>query len=419
MIFRHVDRQFAAYLHRELSQTDRERVERHLVKCSRCRYEVSRLRALLAALPALPVRHAPDSLWQRIEAKLDQPRESMASRSVNESPRPTPGPKHTSIPVPNRFVPGGGGPEHKNGHARSPLVSFAPFVVKRPCIPRRKVLQIRWAAAVAFMLVLATVVVRWALVRQQAPSWEVRRLQGSPRIGWFAFGERARLRVGDSLTTDRSSRAEIEVADIGAVKIDPGSKIRFTATGGAEHRLELERGALEARVTAPPRLFVVDTRAGRAVDLGCAYRLETDGDKATILHVTSGEVALEDHGRASLTPRGFSCESRRGSGLGTPTRDDAAAAFRQAVHRLDFEGGGDAAAEQVRVLARPRDGITLWHLLQRTSEEERGKLFGTLSGFTRPHRSITRAGIVRGDSVMLETWKQAILYDLAEAEIDP
>ena len=46
-----------------------------------------------------------------------------------------------------------------------------------------------------------------------------------------------------------------------------------------KHCLRLAHGRLSARVTAPPRLFVVDTPAATAIDLGCAYDLAvlTDG----------------------------------------------------------------------------------------------------------------------------------------------
>ena len=37
MIFTHVDRILTAYLHGELTIRERERVERHLTRCARCR----------------------------------------------------------------------------------------------------------------------------------------------------------------------------------------------------------------------------------------------------------------------------------------------------------------------------------------------------------------------------------------------
>ncbi len=418
MIFFHADRSLTAYLHGELTERDRERVERHLARCARCRTAAERLQAAHAAFPKLPVCAAPDRLWQRIEQQLDAAQTTTPDKTpISAAHNSKPSTQQASSQQPETALPSNTEARHsRNGHNRIPFVFFVSFVDKnQPRAPRIK----PWLAAAIVCAAIAAVVLvgtRMAL-RQQAASWEVRTLQGRPVIGWFAFGERGKLHVGDSLVTDKRSRAEITVADIGTVTIAPGSRVQLAQTSSAQHRLKLEQGALEARVNAPPRLFVVDTQAGRAVDLGCAYRLETDGGNSTLLKVTLGEVALEDGGRSSLVPRGFSCESRRVGGLGTPIHDHASEAFRNAVRRFDFEAGGDLAADEARVAAHKPDAITLWHMLWRSSPTERGKLFDTMAALSRPPKSGTRAGVVGGDAKMLEDWKEAILYDLAESEI--
>jgi hypothetical protein len=359
MIFLHVDRFLAPYLHGELQESDRAQVDRHLAQCQRCRALVDRLRAVHANLSGRPVQSAPDSLWQRIEQAID------TGASVRESAR-------------------------------------------RPPVRR-----IAWAAGV--LGVAAAGLIGYVTVQnQRRPYWDVTRLQGRPRIGWLPVSRQSKLRVGDELTTDRSSSAEIKVADIGTVKIDPNSVVRLKASSNSERRLELEKGALEAKVTAPPRIFVVDTQSGRAVDLGCAYRLQTAGSDTTQLHVTRGAVSLEDRGRSSLVLQGFTCESRRGAGLGTPVKDDAPDALRKAVSQFDFEAGGDEAAERARSTARPQDAITLWHLLGRSSSAERGRLFDSISALSHPPPAVTRAAVISGDAKMLDLWLKAIREDLGE-----
>jgi len=419
MNFFHVDSSLTAYLHGELTSAERERIERHLARCGRCRDAVAHLRAVHSALPALPLHPAPDTLWQRIETELD----AAGNQHSTPSPKLQPAGPHRGMPQTNSHLPQTQAqaapaitPDRTNRERFSSVLSA--FSMVKKCLPAR---TRRWQAASLACLAIAGIagIGTWVTLRQRAPSWEVRTLQGRPAIGWFAFGDRGKLRVGESLTTDSRSRAEITVADIGAVRIAPGSRVRLEATGRTQHRLELEQGALEAKVVAPPRLFVVDTRAGRAVDLGCAYRLETNGGQSTLLRVTRGEVALEDGGRSSLVPQGFTCESRRLGGLGTPMSDSAAIPFRQAVQRFDFDSGGDAAVEAARAAAKPADVLTLWHLLRRVSPEERGRLFGTMARLSRPPQSVTRAGVMGCDARMLENWKEAILYDLSESAITP
>ncbi len=205
-------------------------------------------------------------------------------------------------------------------------------------------------------------------------SFVVRRLAGAPAVGTVRLSGDGVLAVGGWLETDEASRAEIQVADIGAVRVEPRSRVRLVGTGPAEHRLELARGRISARVNAPPRLFVVETPAATAVDLGCAYTLEVDDHGRGRLQVTSGEVLLEGHGRTSHVPAGAIAETRPGFGPGTPYVADAPAGLRAALGRLVFgpRGAGTRAAiRQVVRLARAADAVTLEQLAPRLEGEER------------------------------------------------
>ena len=93
----------------------------------------------------------------------------------------------------------------------------------------------------------------------------------------------------------RSSRAQIAVSSIGNVDIDENTRVRLLETRPTEHRLELARGKMSARIWAPPRLFFVDTPSAVAADLGCAYTLEVDDHGAQLVagDVWMGGVAVE------------------------------------------------------------------------------------------------------------------------------
>jgi hypothetical protein len=213
-------------------------------------------------------------------------------------------------------------------------------------------------------------------------SFAVRRLEGSPAIGARAIVAEARLQVGGWLETDEVSRAQIQVADIGAVQVEPRSRVRLVGTGPEEHRLELARGRIAAVVMAPPRLFVVDTPAATAVDLGCAYTLAVADDGSGRLEVTSGQVMLEGHGRTSKVPAGAVAETRPGFGPGTPYVADAPEELRRALARVDFEKGGVADVRVVAQAARPHDVVTLEHLAERLEGEERDLIRERLCTFT-------------------------------------
>jgi hypothetical protein len=242
------------------------------------------------------------------------------------------------------------------------------------------------------------------VAQNNLPAWNVETLAGTPKAGSRTISENGKLAVGQFLETDANSRALVQVANIGQVEVAPNSRVRLVKTNAAEHRLALERGILQAKIFAPPRLFIVDTPSAVAVDLGCEYTLEVDNNGNSRLHVTAGFVALEDGGRESIVPAGAICFTRRGKGLGTPFSDDASAEFQNALARFDFQNGGSSSLQTIIKESNVYDAVTLWHLLSRTQKTEREKVFDALASFVKLPEGATREGVLLLDKKMLDAW---------------
>jgi len=266
-----------------------------------------------------------------------------------------------------------------------------------------------WQLAAAFSVVIGAVVL-WYWTRPQPPSWEVVRLDGSPSVGSKRVAETGRIAVGEWLQTDASSRARIGIGDIGTVEVEPNSRIRLIVAKPNEHRLALAQGEISAVVSAPPRLFFVDTPASTAVDLGCAYRMKTDESGSGLLRVTAGWVALEWKGRESLVPAGASCRTKSGAGPGTPYFSDASDSLQEALAAFDFEKGGPETLRVVRRESRVRDTLTLWHLLSRVDPDERVGVFDRMVELTPLPDGISREKILDLDKDTLQRWRQELAW---------
>ena len=243
------------------------------------------------------------------------------------------------------------------------------------------------------------------------PAWRVKRLNGTPTIGTEKISNTGQLPVGEWLETDATSRAEIAVSSIGHVDIEENTYVKLVETHDTEHRLELARGKISARIWAPPRLFFVDTPSAVAADLGCAYTLEVDNQGASLLRVTSGWVELELNERESIVPAGAACETRPVIGPGTPYFEDSATGFREALKKVDFDRDEAARTGALTVIldqARPRDTLTLWHLLARVDGEDRGRVYDRMATFVPPPAGVTREGVLDLDPKMLAAWRDAL-----------
>jgi hypothetical protein len=263
--------------------------------------------------------------------------------------------------------------------------------------PRRYLYWIPLAAAAVLVLVLVG--------KSKETTWDVTQIAGRPLLGTKPLAGSGRLRVGDWLQTDDSSRALIAVGRIGQVDVKPRSRVQLVAARADDHRLALARGTIDAKVDAVPRLFFVETPAGTAIDLGCAYTLETDSLGNGRLHVTAGDVEFKGgvaSGRSSRVPFGAAMQTRPNIGPGIPFVADAPAPFVRALVAFDFQQGGARAARTVLALARAQDALSLWHLLQRVDASLRGGVYDRLAALVPPPPGVTRAGAIALDSRALE-----------------
>lgn len=375
MFSKHVSSLTSAYYHDELPPEQSRRVAEHLIGCLRCRAEFEEIKFGAKLAEQLPLIPAPDSLWSEIETALD--------RNGQTAP------------------------------ARRRRGTFL-FLTQ----PR---------FALGALVLVGLVVAIAALWLRHAPqpvgaSWDVARMQGVPRIGSNLMGDNGKLGVGQWLETDTNSRAQISVSDIGQVEIDPNTRVRLVETKPTEHRLELAQGRLSARISAPPKLFFVNTPSGVAEDLGCAYTLEVDDAGRSLLRVTLGWVALQLKDRESMVPAGAACATRPGVGPGTPYFEDASESFRNELTKVDFESDATAKRESLDPLlkvARVRDTLTLWHLLGRVDGDDRARVYERMVELVPPPQGVTREGVLALNQQMLDSWKNELEFNWSDYSSPP
>jgi hypothetical protein len=193
----------------------------------------------------------------------------------------------------------------------------------------------------------------------------------------------------------------MESESIGEVEIDPHSRLRLLATKRDRHSLALDHGTIHAYIWAPPTKFVVDTPAANAVDLGCQYTLSIANDGKGFLSVELGWVAFQWKTIESFIPQGAACTTRVGYGPDTPYFLDAPEALTKSLAEFDLTGSQEAM-RSVLSAARPRDALTVWHLLERTKGTERAEVFDRFAQLVNLPSSVTREGILRGDRASLD-----------------
>jgi hypothetical protein len=352
MFTRHVSRQLAAHIDGELSPQKAGEVERHEAHCADCRAKREQVRFGMALLDHLPQVEPPDAIWTSIEAAFQEQR------------------------------------------------SAARHSASRP-----------WRLAFAATAILAVAgATYWTVTRHAGTRWEVVRIDGSPVINQERIRGESRIGAGEWIETDSQSSATVKVGEIGSVEVEPDTRLRVVTARPGEHRLALARGEIRARISAPPRLFFVETASGTAVDLGCEYTLDSDEDGLGLLRVTKGWVSFQWKGLESLVPAGASCRLHPGVGPGIPYFDDAPESLKQALEAFGFEKSGYSSLDIILAQARVRDTLTLWHLLWRVEGEDRARVYDRIASLTPVPKGVSREQALKLDPETLTRWKDELAW---------
>jgi hypothetical protein len=250
--------------------------------------------------------------------------------------------------------------------------------------------QWRWALAAAAVLAIFCVV-SWSVVHR-----------------WHARSKAAA--TGEWIETGANSRVTVKVGQIGTVEVEPGTRLRVVADRPGEHRLALVRGEIRANISAPPKLFFVDTASGTAVDLGCEYTLNADELGRGLLQVTRGWVSFQWKELESLVPAGASCRMHPGEGPGIPYFDDATENLKQAIENLGREKADNDTLNVILTAARVRDTLTLWHLLQRVDVQDRGRVYDRIAVLTPVPSEVSRERALKLDPETLKLWKDDLAW---------
>lgn len=269
------------------------------------------------------------------------------------------------------------------------------------------------AATAAAVVLIALGLYGWRLRWSEGDPWQVRALAGTPSIGATSISVNGHLGVGETIRTDANSRAELRVAHLGTIEIDPNTQLQLIETTSRRHTVSLKLGKISARLWAPPFSLYTETPSATAQDLGCAYTLEIAPDGSGLMKVTSGWISVEAEGAQTLIPAGAQAETRTSLPPGDPYFGDASAQFKSALRALDFGNlDPDAYTDALLTLlheSRQQDVITLLSLLQRGTVN-RGAIYDRTAQLDPPPPGVTRQGIIDRQPGMLDAWRQTLHF---------
>lgn len=381
------------YLEGMITAEDKQRMESHLAGCKICRSYLESTVILIekAVLlgrndgKELVTSQKQNELWSKIEAKINASLPVSDGHIYNMS-----GLEDEYIPAPSA------GSTTRNTGTPAPLFSWSSMRYYVSGIAAVLILAFVIYGVNQFMKRGTDVGITDGIVEVGGPKWMVTSIKGNPLINNLVMKAIDSLAVGGYITTDDSSKAELYVAGLGSVIIEPGSKVKLVKSTDGEHRIQLDYGSIDANIFAAPRTFFVDAGSVTAVDLGCSYKFSMDKAGDGLLYVRSGKVALESaSGRESLVPEGKFCVTKQNIGPGTPFREDSSPELKKALMEFDFGSCGAQCVNTIIKSSKKTDAVTLVNILPRVDEQYKAKVYDRVAYFYPAPKNIPADSIPR------------------------
>lgn len=371
------------YLEGMITAEDRQEMESHLNGCANCRKYLEETvflmekAVLLSKSENIISAEKKNDLWSKIDSKITA--QKLTEESLNDS---------AATPI----------------YSMSGLKDNSPYTNTVEHIPTPQ--KTMWGSfryyvsGLAAVIVLAFVIygvnqfmktndgtfnkLSDNVVEIGGPKWMVTPIKGSPMINNLVMKAIDSLGIGGYITTNDSSKAELYVAGLGTVTIEPNSKVRLVKSVEGEHRIALDYGSIDASILAKPRTFFVDAGTVTAVDLGCSYKFSVDEKGDGLLYVRSGMVALESAGRQSIVPEGKFCVTKQDIGPGTPFREDSSPQLKQALMEFDFGNCGGQCINVILKNAKKTDAVTLVNIIPRVEEQYKTAVYQKVATYCAP-----------------------------------
>lgn len=240
----------------------------------------------------------------------------------------------------------------------------------------------------------------------RAKGWTVSSSGGSVLINNVTVNNEGELDLNSTLVTDENSSAKIIIPHNGAIEVSPNTTIARTRK---DYELKIIKGKIIKKAEAQENKLTIQTDlADFNEELKSDFEL-TVNEGWNSLFVFKGTVKVVVKGFESIVPENFACDIKRGK-FAVPYNPNSG----NQIINLIKEYGGPADPNMVVIvsLAKKSDALSLWHILQLSSEENRPIVFKKLNELVPPPDSVTAEGIQKLNPAMLDQWLVKILTDL-------
>lgn len=253
------------------------------------------------------------------------------------------------------------------------------------------------------ILVLAVVFAAYKIIFS-AKGWQIISTTGNPKQNSKALNKDDGFEEQSTIETDEISSLSVSIPELGRLSIEPSTVISRTKN---EHELKLDKGQIKKFEGDATDILTVLTPLAKIKELykGGAFKLIVNEDGSSSLIVESGWMIITINEFDSYIPKNFGCIISKGKyAIPYPTDSDP-----ELISLLqNFSGVNDPSVGTILTLATKKEALSIWHLLQLISTENRSIAFDQLNLLIPVPAGVTKEGILALNKEMLLDWRQEI-----------
>jgi len=242
--------------------------------------------------------------------------------------------------------------------------------------------------------------------------WKVSSIRGTPLIGGNPVSSKDSIMEGQFILTNDTSEAELFIADLGRVIIEPNTKVVFIKGTDGNNRIAVEYGTIEADMVSDRKEFFVELPSAVASDTKGKYKLTIDPEGDGLVYVNSGNVEIQSPNREAIVPAGNFVMTKKNIGVGTPFNENSSIVFKKALAEFDFGNCEESCVNTLLKTAKNTDAVSLVNIIPRVDEKFRNEIYTTAANFVTPPVNISQDSLYTFDEEKMKVWIYKIQEDV-------
>lgn len=242
--------------------------------------------------------------------------------------------------------------------------------------------------------------------------WKVSTLKGTPLIGSIPVSSNDSIKEGQFILTNDTSKAELIIASLGKVIIEPNTKVVFVKGSDGNNRIAVEYGTIEADMNSDKNEFFVELPSAIATDTKGNYKLTIDPSGDGLVYVTSGNVEVKSRNREAIVPAGNFVMTKKNAGVGTPFNENSSLLFKKALAEFDFGNCGESCVNTLIKTAKATDAVSLVNMIPLVDDKFKDEVYMKAANFVPPPNTISQDSLYFFDDEKIKVWVYKIQEDV-------